>query len=399
MGVQTSVRDSWMCGARRGESGFSMVQMVITMFVVIVVATFAFMRVAVARDNMRLTAAARELAAYIEKARLDSIRRHVAAGQEATVTFPNANSYTVTMDHNYTGATSTRTFTLPEGVTLSIADANTLNNVALPASFAYDWRGRTTTEVRITLANTRAHTSVVGITRSGEVSLDRERISLTPGAITTVAANSGVISAGGTTTTGSTTGVTGVTGLTTGVTTVSTTGGSTTGGSTTGGSTTTGTTTGTTGDTPTTATTTGGTTVTDSTTGSTTGSTTTGSTTGSTTTGTTTGSTSSTTGSTTGNTTNVTTTPVCSLTVSSQSVSIRRQRSTNVTVTLTLDTTITARSDNGSVKVSFVSKSGLNHVYKIESINSNHTYTANVSFEPACDTSKTKTVKVTVTKD
>ncbi|HEX8853732.1 MAG TPA: hypothetical protein VF754_09610, partial [Pyrinomonadaceae bacterium] len=90
---------------------------------------------------------------------------------------------------------------------------------------------------------------------------------------------------------------------------------------------------------------------------------------------------------------------LCNLTVNTNSVSIRRQRSTNVTVSLTLQTTITARSDNASVRVSFVSKSGLNHTYKIESVNSNHTYTANVTFEPACDASKTKSVRVTVTKD
>ncbi|HEX8851927.1 MAG TPA: hypothetical protein VF754_00490, partial [Pyrinomonadaceae bacterium] len=237
MGVQSSVSGARMRGARRGEFGFSMVQMVITLLVVSVVTTFAFMRVAVARDNMRLTAAARELAGYIEKARLDSIRRHVSAGQEAIVSFPNANTYTVTMDHNYTGATSTRTFTLPEGVTLSVADASTLNTIALPTSFNYDWRGRTTTEIRITLANTRAHTSVVGITRSGEVSLDREPVALAPGAVTTVASNTGVISAGGTTT-GSSTGLTtitttgGTTVTTTGLTTVTTTGGTGTTGTT-----------------------------------------------------------------------------------------------------------------------------------------------------------------------
>src|ERR1044072_4412175 len=80
---------------RRGERGFSMIQIVITMAIIAIVTTFAVVQITVARDQMTLANTAREFAGYTEKARLDSIRRHGSmGGGDAKVTFNSTSGYT-----------------------------------------------------------------------------------------------------------------------------------------------------------------------------------------------------------------------------------------------------------------------------------------------------------------
>src|SRR5437763_1162076 len=168
---------------RRGEAGFTLTQIVVTLAVMSIVMGFAVMRIAVARDQMRLANAAREFATIAEKARLDSIRRHGddVVSKSSLITIDSPTTYKVYMAHDYndSGTASWRTFTLPDGVTFSSitlrddsGTVTTVNKFPPGATFAFDWRGRTVNSDRITLTNTRAHTSVVGISRTGEISLD-----------------------------------------------------------------------------------------------------------------------------------------------------------------------------------------------------------------------------------
>jgi len=180
-----------------------------------------------ARDNVRLVGAARELASHIEKARLDSIRRHELGGQ-AVVTLTGTNTYSVLMDFGGSGAPVTRSFTLPDGVRFT--------DDPLPPAITFNWRGRTTADTRITLRNSQGEEEVVSVTIGGEVSVGREQIVLAAPGSTPFPAGSGLNSSIPTNTTSgsTTTTTTGTTGSATGG---SATGdGSATGGSATGGS-------------------------------------------------------------------------------------------------------------------------------------------------------------------
>ena len=151
---------------RRGQAGFTLTQIVVTLAVMSIVMGFAVMRIAVARDQMRLANAAREFASYAEKARLDSIRRHGddVTSKRSLVTIDSPTTYKVFMAHDYndSGTATWRTFTLPSGVTFSSVamrdDSGTITIVdTFPpgATFAFDWRGRTVTSDRVTFTNTR----------------------------------------------------------------------------------------------------------------------------------------------------------------------------------------------------------------------------------------------------
>ena len=170
--VKSGRADTWR-KSRRSEGGFTAIEVLLVLAVVAIVATLAVMTMARARDNVRLTGAARELAAYIEKARLDSIRRHELGGA-AVVTLTSANTYRVLMDFAGSGTPVTRNFTLPDGVSFT--------NNPLPPAITFNWRGRTDADTRITLRNSQQEEEVVSVTIGGEVSVGREVIALeTPG--------------------------------------------------------------------------------------------------------------------------------------------------------------------------------------------------------------------------
>jgi prepilin-type N-terminal cleavage/methylation domain-containing protein len=157
---------------RQLQEGFSVLEILITVVVLAVVVMFAFMGVARARASMRLSGAAREYAAYIEKARAHSIRRHSdSLGQAASVAINgDRTSYTVTLDFDGNGTMATRVIPLPEGVSFQTQE-----------TIAFDWRGRTwstvggvTTEhaqVSITLRNNNSSV-LVDVTGSGDVTID-----------------------------------------------------------------------------------------------------------------------------------------------------------------------------------------------------------------------------------
>ncbi|HEX6624789.1 MAG TPA: hypothetical protein VF064_13840 [Pyrinomonadaceae bacterium] len=185
---------------RKGEAGFSLVQMVVTLAVVAIVTTFATMRVVVARDHMRLNNAAREFAAVAEKARIDSVRRHENGGQ-ATLFISSPTTYLVFMDHNYSGNPAWRTYSLPDGVqfaNLKVTQANGTveNSAAFPVTVSFSWRGHSSTANYITFQNTHGHSSFVSITGAGEVSLDRGEISLLAGIYAAVAGDASALGPG-----------------------------------------------------------------------------------------------------------------------------------------------------------------------------------------------------------
>lgn len=123
---------------RRANSkhhGFTTMQMIVTIAIISVVSVFGVLGITNARAEFRLQNSARLFASYVEKARVDAIRRHAATGQESWVeTYgPGTSNYAVTMDFG-SGNLETRTFQLETGLVFSTAAARV----------TFDWRGRIT---------------------------------------------------------------------------------------------------------------------------------------------------------------------------------------------------------------------------------------------------------------
>src|ERR1041384_3138972 len=92
-------------GAATLQHGFTTMQMVVTVAIISIVSVFGVLGITNARAEFRLQSSARLFASYVEKARVDAIRRHAPTGQESSIeTFgPGTTNYTVTMDFG-TGA-------------------------------------------------------------------------------------------------------------------------------------------------------------------------------------------------------------------------------------------------------------------------------------------------------
>ncbi len=155
--------DRLVIGQRfKGERGFTIIQVLITVTLVAVVSTFGVMAIGAARASFRLSGSSRELAGYLEKARSNAIRRNDAT----SVTILNATSYTVTMDSDGDGAVETRTITLQDGVIF--------DNGSIGTSAVFDWRGRVPNQLGIVLRNDRGASSSINLSGAGDVTLDNE---------------------------------------------------------------------------------------------------------------------------------------------------------------------------------------------------------------------------------
>jgi Tfp pilus assembly protein FimT len=116
---------------RAGDNrGASIVELITVVMVIGVISAFALIQVQSARSSMRVQNSVRQLSAYMEKARVDAVRRH----DVASVTFNSPTTYTVTMDFNNNGHAVPRTFSFQDGVKMASSD---LPNVT------FNWRGRT----------------------------------------------------------------------------------------------------------------------------------------------------------------------------------------------------------------------------------------------------------------
>lgn len=154
---------------RSRERGFTILQLLITIGIIGIVSTYALISMARSRDSLRLQNSVRQLAGYMEKARLDSIRRHatgVTGSELASVVFTNTTTYTVTMDFDGTGTVRTRTFTLESGVWIF--------STPLP-SVSFNWRGRTSAcTFTFALQNTGGDQSWVDVSDAGDVTVNSD---------------------------------------------------------------------------------------------------------------------------------------------------------------------------------------------------------------------------------
>jgi Tfp pilus assembly protein FimT len=155
-----------------GAAGFSVVELLVVILVVTITSTFALVSFRKANRSFNLSGATRTLSAYLEKARVESVRRH----DVASVVINSTTSYTANIDFIGNNPTP-RTVTLPDGMSISykLPPATTsINPSSTPITITYDWRGRTTSTVLLTLTDSTAgvgsNTVVVG--PAGDLSSD-----------------------------------------------------------------------------------------------------------------------------------------------------------------------------------------------------------------------------------
>ncbi|MBA2340247.1 MAG: prepilin-type N-terminal cleavage/methylation domain-containing protein [Pyrinomonadaceae bacterium] len=183
--------------SERREHGFGILEVIITVAIISIVSTFAVLGIARARNSIRLQTSARQFAGYVEKARIDSIRRHTVPSS-ARVEFISNNTYAVTMDFNGTGTPTTRNFTLELGVEISAADGSAIPVSDLPY-VDFDWRGRTT-ECLMTfrMQNSNGAASTVSVAGSGDVTINSTVGATLPNVPYTAVSNTNGVASGAT---------------------------------------------------------------------------------------------------------------------------------------------------------------------------------------------------------
>lgn len=184
---------------RRGEEGFTIVQMLITVVLIGIVTAFAIVGITRARTAIALQNSVRLLANNIEKTRIDAVRRHSDPVNSPTTAsklwFTSYNTYSVMMDFAGTGTPTTRTFTFDQNVP-GIPPGS-----PLPA-INFNWRGRTsacTTTFAVFSAD--GGQSTVDVSDAGEVTIDSD-VDVLP-TVTYATANQTIDVSSGTVVTGS----------------------------------------------------------------------------------------------------------------------------------------------------------------------------------------------------
>jgi Tfp pilus assembly protein FimT len=158
-------------------AGVSVLELLIVMMVVGGLSTLAVMSFQRSSRSFRLSGATRSLTAYLEKTRVDAVRRHVT-DNSARVDINSATSYTVNMDFSGTGTSTFRTINLPTGTTLAYTlppATASIDPSVTPITIQYNWRGQTASTVLLTLTDATAGVapSTIAVGPAGNLSTDR----------------------------------------------------------------------------------------------------------------------------------------------------------------------------------------------------------------------------------
>lgn len=154
------------------EAGFTVVDLLIVISIVGIVTSFALTTTVRARIHLTRTNETRKFASYLEKCRLDSIRRRATtAAQMAQITIINSSSYSVTMDADGDSTIDSREVSLPVDSALTF-------NGPFPRTVYFNWRGRTvdaagnvTVPGSVSIRNSYG-TNTINITGAGQPSID-----------------------------------------------------------------------------------------------------------------------------------------------------------------------------------------------------------------------------------
>ena len=143
---------------RNGQTGASVIDMMIALTIVGIVVSVAVVNLSAAREGMRLATSAQVLRAYLDKARLAAIRCHCST----TVTISSTGSYAVTGPLK-SATSETVNFPLQPNVNFS--------GLTLPTTITFDWRGRADNDYHLTLANSSG-TRTVDLSGGGDVKVN-----------------------------------------------------------------------------------------------------------------------------------------------------------------------------------------------------------------------------------
>lgn len=158
---------------RNTELGISIIELLIVITIISVVTGFALMRITQAQQAMRRVNSAREMIGYLERARLDSIRRHaVATGQMARITVTGPSTYTLLMDIDRDG-------TLDPPRTIRIPAGQGVFTGAFPKLIMFNWRGKTVNSFNAPAAalpislTSYGTSSTIDVSGAGSATLDQ----------------------------------------------------------------------------------------------------------------------------------------------------------------------------------------------------------------------------------
>ena len=156
-------------------AGVTVVELLIVIMMIAVISGFALMRIVRARQVMIRANAAQEFVGYLEKARLDSVRRRPlpTTAEMAQVSIVNATYYSVTIDADGNGALDApKVISLPVNTDLQF-------NGSFPRTIYFDWRGRTVNSTgtispvsTITISSSTYGSTSINISDAGQALID-----------------------------------------------------------------------------------------------------------------------------------------------------------------------------------------------------------------------------------
>lgn len=132
--------------SRQGERGVSMIEVLIMLTMIALISGYALTRISGAQQYMRMENASREFMSYVDKARVDSVRRHAGPPgllpqpPMSSISITGPRSYTVVMDFDGDGNIDP-----PRNITIAPDQGVVFNTgtTPLPITIAFNWRGRT----------------------------------------------------------------------------------------------------------------------------------------------------------------------------------------------------------------------------------------------------------------
>jgi type II secretory pathway pseudopilin PulG len=186
-------------GRRRGERGVSVLEVLILLTMIGLISGYALTRISGAQQYMRMENASREFMSYVDKARIDSVRRHAGPPgllpqpPMSFVTITGPRTYSVVMDFDGDGNIDpARNITIApdQGVVFNTG------TTPLPITIAFNWRGRTVnpavasitptyiTPPSFSIQTTNTYGSVqntaIRVSTSGDASLSGGNANVTP---------------------------------------------------------------------------------------------------------------------------------------------------------------------------------------------------------------------------
>jgi len=171
--IKNSVKDT---------RGFSVLELLIVVAMIAVISGFALLQITRSHQHMKRANAAQQFAAHLEKARLDSLRRHpTTSAQMGQVSIINARFYSFAIDSSGDGSLEA-----PQVITLP-TDTDFQFNGPFPRTIYFNWRGRAVdaagatinpTTVTISSPSSPSYgSSQIDLTAAGQPSLEGPPVS------------------------------------------------------------------------------------------------------------------------------------------------------------------------------------------------------------------------------